>query len=75
LPSVENFDLSAVKVIPVKERINVQLRLDAFNALNHPYMGPPNQNINPKAPATSSTAITSTIGDNRDLQAAIRVTF
>jgi hypothetical protein len=49
--------------------------MDAFNALNHPQMGFPNQNINSAKPASTSTAITSTIGDNRDLQAAIRLVF
>jgi len=72
---VFNFDLSATKNIPIKERLNVQFRVDAFNALNHPQLGVPNQSINPKNPAGSSTAITSTIGDNRDLQLAVRVVF
>jgi hypothetical protein len=74
-PGTFNFDLSASKNIPVKERVMIQFRLDAFNALNHPQLGVPNQNINPKNPAATSTAITSTIGDNRDLQAAIRIQF
>lgn len=75
IPGVFNFDLSATKNIPIKERLNVQFRVDAFNALNHPQLGVPNQSINPKNPAGSSTAITSTIGDNRDLQLAVRVVF
>ena len=75
IPGTYNFDLSAAKNIPVKERINIQFRVDAFNALNHPALGVPNQNINPKNPAGSSTAITSTVADNRDIQAAIRIVF
>ncbi|MBV8865381.1 MAG: carboxypeptidase regulatory-like domain-containing protein [Acidobacteriaceae bacterium] len=75
IPGIFNFDLSAVKNIPIKERVTVQFRLDAFNALNHPQLGVPNQNIDPKNPAATSTAITSTIGDNRDLQLALRVQF
>lgn len=71
-PGTFNFDLSAVKNFAVKERIKAQPRLDAFNALNHPQFGFPNQNINPANPAATSTAITSTIKDNRDLQAANR---
>ncbi len=74
-PGTFNFDLSASKNIPIKERITVTFRVDAFNAFNHPQLGVPNQNINPKNPAATSTAITSTIGDNRDLQAAIRLQF
>jgi hypothetical protein len=67
--------LAAAKNFAIKERFRVQFRLDAFNALNHPQLGFPNQNVNPTDPAKTSTAITSTIGDNRDLQAAIKVLF
>ncbi len=74
-PGTYNFDLSAVKAFTLKERLKFELRLDAFNALNHPQLGFPNQSISPTNPAGSSTAISSTIGDNRDLQAAIRVAF
>ncbi len=74
-PGTFNFDLAAAKNFSIKERFRVQFRLDAFNALNHPQLGFPNQNVNPTNPAKTSTAITSTIGDNRDLQAAIKVLF
>ncbi len=74
-PGTFNFDLAAAKNFAIKERFRVQFRVDAFNALNHPQLGFPNQNVNPTNPAKTSTAITSTIGDNRDLQAAIKVLF
>ena len=74
-PGTYNFDFAASKSFSIKERFRVQFRVDAFNALNHPQLGFPNQNINPTNPAKTSTAITSTIGDNRDLQAAIKVLF
>ncbi|HSU61958.1 MAG TPA: carboxypeptidase regulatory-like domain-containing protein [Bryobacteraceae bacterium] len=74
-PGTFNFDLAAAKNFSIKERFRVQFRVDAFNALNHPQLGFPNQNVNPTNPAKTSTAITSTIGDNRDLQAAIKVLF
>lgn len=74
-PKLVDFDLSASKNITIKERLQIQLRLDAFNALNHPYLGFPNQNINPANPSATSTAITGTNGDNRDLQLSIRVQF
>jgi hypothetical protein len=38
-------------------------------------MGVPNQTINVNAPSLSSTAITTTTGDNRDLQGSIKLTF
>jgi hypothetical protein len=74
-PGTFNFDLAAAKNFAIMERFKVQFRLDAFNALNHPQLGFPNQNVNPTNPATTSTAITSTIGDNRDLQLALKVLF
>jgi hypothetical protein len=49
--------------------------VDAFDALNHPPMGFPNQTLNVTSPATSSTAITSTYADNRDLQGSLKLTF
>ncbi|HEY7306526.1 MAG TPA: carboxypeptidase regulatory-like domain-containing protein [Bryobacteraceae bacterium] len=74
-PGTFNFDLAAAKNFAIKERFKVQFRLDAFNALNHPQLGFPNQNVNPTNPAKTSTAITSTIGDNRDIQVAVKVLF
>jgi hypothetical protein len=50
-------------------------RVDAFDALNHPPLGFPNLSINPNNPAGSSTAITTTYADNRDLQGSIKLTF
>jgi hypothetical protein len=35
----------------------------------------PNQKLNPGNPAATSMAITSTVGDNRDLEAAIKLVF
>ena len=33
---MQNWDLSLFKNIPIKERFNLQLRLEAYNAFNHP---------------------------------------
>jgi len=33
---MQNWDLSLFKNIPIKERYNIQLRLEAYNAFNHP---------------------------------------
>jgi Carboxypeptidase regulatory-like domain/TonB-dependent Receptor Plug Domain len=74
-PQTVNFDLSAAKNFPIKERVTLQFRVDAFDALNHPPMGFPNQTLNVTSPATSSTAITSTYADNRDLQGSLKLTF
>jgi hypothetical protein len=36
-----NFDLSVVKNTYITERVNLQLRLEAFNAMNHPEFDAP----------------------------------
>lgn len=74
-PQTVNFDLSAARNIPIKERFNLTVRMDAFDALNHPPMGFPNQTINVNAPSQTSTAITTTYADNRDLQASLKLSF
>lgn len=76
-PQTVNFDLAMAKNFPIKEQVVLQFRLDAFDALNHPPMGIPNQTINATSPATSSTAITATAPnvDNRDLQGSLKITF
>jgi hypothetical protein len=33
---MQNWDISLLKNIPIRERIYFQLRLEAFNAFNHP---------------------------------------
>jgi hypothetical protein len=74
-PQTFNFDISAAKNVPIRRSLVAQFRVDAFNAFNHPLMGVPNQTINVNAPSLSSTAITTTTGDNRDLQGSIKLTF
>ena len=40
-PTIPNLDLSLQKVTPLTERVNLSLRLDAFNAFNSPLFGGP----------------------------------
>lgn len=70
-PGTVNFDLSLVKNTAIRERLRVQLRLDAFNAFNTPNFGFPNTAIG----AGAAGSITSTINDNRDLQLALKFEF
>ncbi|HEY0263271.1 MAG TPA: TonB-dependent receptor [Granulicella sp.] len=74
-PQTTNFDLSAARNFTLPEHITLALRVDAFDAFNRPPMGFPNQSINPNNPAGTSTAITTTYADNRDLQGSIKLTF
>jgi hypothetical protein len=45
-PGLNNFDLSLQKVFAVKERLRIELRLDAFNTFNHPQFNGINNTLN-----------------------------
>jgi hypothetical protein len=62
-------DISVAKRIPLKQRLNLQLRADAFNLLNTPQLGFPNANIG----SPTVGRITTTVGDNRQMQFAAKV--
>ena len=70
-PGQVNLDLSFVKNNVIRDRYNVQLRLDTFNLINTPYFGFPNAAIG--SPAVGQ--ITATNTDSRDLQLALKLTF
>ena len=79
-PGYANLDIAISKFIPIYERAKLELRGEAFNALNHPnYSTPTNSTpIAPQlSPLNSATAglITSTATDNRILQIAAKITF
>jgi hypothetical protein len=67
--------LSALRKFKIRERLTLQLRLDAFNSLNSPIFGPPATTFNPTAAAGVNGRITSTNTDNRELQVSARVQF
>ena len=70
-PSTANWDLSMQRQFKIIERMSMRLRLDAFNAFNTPNFGQPNANIG----SATAGQITSTIVDNRDLQASATFVF
>lgn len=41
-PAYENWDISLFKTVPIRERVNVQFRAQAFNAFNTPSFAGPN---------------------------------
>jgi hypothetical protein len=72
-PRLTDFDFSLGKnfTFPKYERINLQLRMDASNVLNHPSFNNPNNNIgNPNAGQITST----TVG-GRNIQLGARLSF
>ncbi|MEK7405934.1 MAG: TonB-dependent receptor [Acidobacteriota bacterium] len=70
-PGAVNFNVSFVKNTSINERMKVQFRLDTFNLFNSPMFGFPNASIG----SPTVTRITSTVGDNRELQFALKLEF
>ncbi len=70
-PGRTNLDASLFKDFRPLERLTVQFRTEAFNVLNHPQFGQPNATIG----SGSVGQITSTVGNPRQLQVALRLVF
>ena len=70
-PSTSNWDLSLQRQFRIIERLSMRLRMDAFNAFNTPNFGEPNSAIG----SPTAGVITSTVLDNRDLQASATFVF
>jgi hypothetical protein len=70
-PGVVQFDMSFTKNFKITEQARVEFRFDGFNIFNTPLLGFPNASIG--SPTVGK--ITSTNGDNRDLQFALKVQF
>jgi hypothetical protein len=56
-PRLDNWDFSLVKTTKLTERLNMQVRVEAFNVLNHPHFANPYANgslgnIDPSVPST-----------------------
>ncbi len=70
-PSYYNLDSEISRMFPIHERLNLDLRLEAFNLLNHPNFNPPASVL------TSGTfgQITSQNGNARLFQGAIKILF
>ncbi len=70
-PGYVDVDAALVRMIPVRENINLQLRFEAFNALNHTNFGQPANNVN------TTTTFGTILASNpaRILQLAAKLTF
>lgn len=70
-PGRVNLDWSLFKNFSVTERAKAQFRLETFNLFNTPQFDLPNASIgNPAA-----GRITATVGNNRQIQLALRFQF
>jgi hypothetical protein len=70
-PGRVNFDASLIKDFPFTERLRLQFRAEAFNVFNTPQFGQPNASIG----AANAGTITSTVGNPRQIQLALRIVF
>jgi outer membrane receptor protein involved in Fe transport len=81
-PGFGDVDLALIKNTKINERYTFQIRMDAFDLLNHPNYGQPNNVVAIPLPATStfgqilSTRFpTGDSGSSRQLQVAAKLTF
>lgn len=70
-PRFFNFDFNLVKRTDVTEQVNVEFRWEVFNAFNNVNFGLPDTNIFSR----SFGQITTTVGDRRLMQFALKVNF
>jgi len=70
-PGRVNFDMSLVKDFKFNERIKLTFRTEAFNVFNHPQFGLPNASIG----NNQAGLISSTVGNSRQIQLALRLQF
>ena len=77
-PGIFNIDLSLVKHTKFR-RIDSELRLEAFNVLNHPQFGQPNGQLGNSAFGTITAMSNPTCGtcgtSERQIQAAVKLRF
>lgn len=70
-PGHVNFDTTLQRNFPLGEQLRLRFQVDAFNLFNTPAFGFPNANIG----SPTVGRITTTVGDNRILQFALRLDF
>ncbi|HXA51894.1 MAG TPA: hypothetical protein VNV86_16365 [Candidatus Acidoferrum sp.] len=70
-PGQQNWDISLVKNTVIRERGNLELRMDAFSAFNHPTFN------NPAADITNTAAVgrITSAGGNRTVQIGAKLSF
>lgn len=74
-PGFADVDLALIKNTKVTERMNVQLRADAFDLFNHPNYGQPSGTIGSVGTIGSTRFPTGDSGSSRQLQLALKLQF
>jgi hypothetical protein len=73
-PRYQDWDMSLEKNTVWKERVNLQLRMDAFNVFNHPNFAVPNGAISNPANVGAITSV-ATGSENRTVEFAAKLSF
>lgn len=75
-PGLADLDLSLFKDLALTERLNLQIRSEFFNALNHANFGTPNAIVFSGIQVSSTAGlITSTATTSRQIQFSMKLTF
>ena len=78
-PSLFTFDSSLFRTIPIHRSLSLELRMDAFNAFNHPVFGNPSTSLTSasygEVTGTAGTGVNGTAGAPRALQFAGTLRF
>ena len=70
-PNFINTDFSVIKHFPVRENFRIDFRAEFFNLFNHAQFGQPGSDIN----SSTFGAISSTVGNPRVIQFAVKAAF
>jgi len=70
-PGLQTLDLALQREFAITETVNIQLRAEAFNALNHTNLGTPNRFVNTPQFGTITEAAT----PGREIQLGVRLSF
>jgi hypothetical protein len=70
-PSLNNMDLMIAKNGYIRERFRLEFRAEMFNFTNSPHFALPNATVN----SPQEGRITSTVGNPRQIQAALKLVF
>ena len=78
-PAYMGFDLSLSKTTSLAERLQMQLRAEAFNFVNHTNLGQPNVNLfsstSAGLPLGNAGAASATVGTSRQMQFSVKFLF
>jgi hypothetical protein len=76
-PGFQDVDLSLAKVTPIKERVNLQFRAEAFNLFNHPNFAQPNRTFTSGdfGKITATRTARGDLGSSRQIQLGMKLLF